>query len=156
MIAPVIVGFDGSKSARAAVRYGADEAVLRDRELRLVYAFIWPLIYPPIGTEYDPHDRGARVATLNLLAVTARDVQQDHPQLSVSTRLLDGSPGGPGGGLRRGRTPGRRPPRTGRLHRAARRLGQRSGRRACPLSRGGRAGRRPVRRLPCSAPRPDA
>ena len=94
MNAPVIVGFDGSRSAHAAVRYGADEAVLRDRELRIVHAFRWPLIYPPLDSEYDPHERGPRVAMLNRLTQTARDVQQNHPHLPVSIRLFDGSPGG--------------------------------------------------------------
>jgi nucleotide-binding universal stress UspA family protein len=92
MRAPVIVGFDGSRSAHAAVRYGADEAVLRDRELRIVHAFSWPLTYPPPDSEYDPHERGPRVVMLNRLTQTARDVQQDHPHLPVSTRLFDGSP----------------------------------------------------------------
>ena len=67
MSAPIVVGFDGSTSARAAVQCGAGEAVLRGCELRLVHAFNWPLIYPPFGSEYDPHDHGPRVTMLNLL-----------------------------------------------------------------------------------------
>jgi nucleotide-binding universal stress UspA family protein len=94
MSAPVIVGFDGSASARVAVRYAAGEALLRGCDLYLFHAFGWPLIYPPLGAEYDPHDRGPRVAMLNLLAQTARDVERDHPHLCVHTRLVDGSPGG--------------------------------------------------------------
>jgi nucleotide-binding universal stress UspA family protein len=94
MSVPVIVGFDGSAPARVAVRYGADEALLRGCELHLLHAFSSPLIYPPFGAEYDPHERGPRVAVLNLLAEAARDVQRDHPHLSVRTRLIDGPPGG--------------------------------------------------------------
>jgi nucleotide-binding universal stress UspA family protein len=94
MNAPVIVGFDGSASATIAVRYGAREALLRGRDLHLLHAFGWPLIYPPFGAEYDPHERGPRVAMLKLLSQTARDVEQDHPALRVHTRLIDGSPGG--------------------------------------------------------------
>jgi len=94
MNAPVVVGFDGSSSARAAVQYGVREALLRGCGLRLVHAFSWPLIYPPFGAEYDPHDRGPRVAMLNLLKVMARDVQRDHPDLAVDTRIVEGSPGG--------------------------------------------------------------
>jgi len=94
MSAPVVVGFDGSSSARAAVQYGVREALLRGCGLRVIHAFSWPLIYPPFGAEYDPHDHGPRVAMLNLLKVMARDVQRDHPDLAVDTRIVDGSPGG--------------------------------------------------------------
>jgi nucleotide-binding universal stress UspA family protein len=94
MSAPVVVGFDGSSSARAAVQYGVGEALLRGCGLRLVHAFSWPLIYPPFGADYDPHDHGPRVAMLNLLKVMARDLQREHPDLAVDARIVDGSPGG--------------------------------------------------------------
>jgi nucleotide-binding universal stress UspA family protein len=94
MSAPVVVGFDGSPSAHAAVRYGVGEALLRGCGLRLVHAFSWPLIYPPFGAGYDPQDHGPRVAMLELLTVTARDVRREHPELPVDTRIVDGSPGG--------------------------------------------------------------
>jgi nucleotide-binding universal stress UspA family protein len=94
MNAPVIVGFDGSASARVAVRYAANEALLRGCDLHLFHAFGWQLIYQPFGAEYDPHERGPRVAMLNLLEQTARDVERDDPRLRVQTRLVDGSPGG--------------------------------------------------------------
>jgi nucleotide-binding universal stress UspA family protein len=90
----VIVGVDGSKSARSAVRFGADEAMLRGCDLRLLHAFSWPLFYPPLGAEFDPHDRGLRVRMLTMLAESAHDVERDHPHLTVDTRLIDGSPGG--------------------------------------------------------------
>jgi nucleotide-binding universal stress UspA family protein len=94
MSAPVVVGFDGSTSAHAAVRYGVGEALLRGCGLRLVHAFSWPLIYPPFGSGYDPQDHGPRMAMLKLLTVAARDVQREHPDLPVDTRIVDGSPGG--------------------------------------------------------------
>jgi nucleotide-binding universal stress UspA family protein len=94
MSAPVVVGFDGSASARAALRYGAGEALLRGCGLRLVHAFSWPLIYPPFGAEYDPHDHGPRVAMLNLMTTAARHVRRKYPDLPVVTRIVDGSPGG--------------------------------------------------------------
>jgi nucleotide-binding universal stress UspA family protein len=94
MNVPVIVGFEGSAPARTAVRYGAGEALRRACELRLVHAFSSPLIYPPFGAEYDPHDRGPRARMRDLLAHMALDIGRDHPQLSVTTRLIDGSPGG--------------------------------------------------------------
>jgi nucleotide-binding universal stress UspA family protein len=94
MSAPVVVGFDGSKAALSAVHYGAREAVRRDCGLRIVHAFGWPVLLPPFHAPYDLHDQGPRAAMLDLLAQTVYDVQADHPRLSVTTRLIDGSPGG--------------------------------------------------------------
>lgn len=94
MSAPVVAGFDGSAPARVAVRFAADEAVLRGGDLFLYHAFSWPLIYPPLVAESEPDPRGPRVAMLTLLTQTAREVERDHPGLSVHTRFVDGSPGG--------------------------------------------------------------
>jgi nucleotide-binding universal stress UspA family protein len=93
MSAPVVVGFDGSATARTAVQYGTQEALRRGCGVRIVHAFGWPVILPPFHAPYDQHDQGPRAAMLDLLARTAHDVQADHPQLSVTTRLIDGSPG---------------------------------------------------------------
>lgn len=92
MNAPVIVGFDGSAAAEAAVRYAAGQAARRGTELRIVHAFNWfvlPVaVYPPPAD----FDRGPRDALLDLLDGTANDVRATQPQLTVSTRLVDGSP----------------------------------------------------------------
>ena len=80
--------------AEAPARTGAREALRRDCGLRIVHAFGWPVILPPFHAPYDQHDQGPRAAMLDLLAQTAHDVQADHPHLSVTTRLIDGSPGG--------------------------------------------------------------
>ena len=93
MSAPVVVGFDGSAKARSAVQYGAREALRRGCGLRIVHAFGWPVILPPFHAPYDRNDRGPRAAMLDLLAQTAHKVQADHPHLSVTTRLVDASPG---------------------------------------------------------------
>jgi nucleotide-binding universal stress UspA family protein len=94
MTGPVIVGFDGSAAAHDAVGYGAREALLRGGELHLVHAFSWPLIYPPFGAKYDPHDHGPRSAMLDVVSQTARETERAHPGLSVRSRIVDGSPGG--------------------------------------------------------------
>ena len=94
MSAPVVVGFDGTATARSAVEYGSQEALRLGCGLRIVHAFGWPVILPPFHAPYDQHDRGPRAAMLDLLAQAARDVQVGHPGLSVTTRLVDGSPGG--------------------------------------------------------------
>jgi len=94
MSAPVVVGFDGSASSRSAVHYGAREAARRGCGLLIVHAFGWPVVLPPFHAPYDLGDQGPRAAMLDLLAGTARDAQADHPRLPVTTRLVDGSPGG--------------------------------------------------------------
>jgi nucleotide-binding universal stress UspA family protein len=94
MNVPVVVGFDGSATARSAIYYGAREALQRGCGLRIVHAFGWPVILPPFHAPYDQHVQGPRAAMLDLLAQTAHEVRADHPSLSVTTRLIDGSPGG--------------------------------------------------------------
>jgi nucleotide-binding universal stress UspA family protein len=68
--------------------------VRRGCGLRIVHAFGWPVIGPPFHAPYDQHDQGPRAAMLDLLAQTAQQAHADHPSLSVTTRLIDGSPGG--------------------------------------------------------------
>lgn len=94
MSLPVVVGFDGSDTARSAVRYGAREALRRGCALRVVHAFGWPVILPPFHAPYDRHGLGPRMAMLTLLGQVEREVRADHPSLPVTTRLIDGSPGG--------------------------------------------------------------
>ncbi|MEU4427442.1 universal stress protein [Actinoplanes sp. NPDC024001] len=91
MNAPVIVGFDGSETARSAVHYGAREAQRRGSELRIMHVLGWPVILPPFHAPYDQHDQGPRAAMLDLLAKAAHEVQQEHAGLKVTTHLLDGS-----------------------------------------------------------------
>jgi nucleotide-binding universal stress UspA family protein len=93
MNAHVVVGFDGSATAQSAVHYGAQEALRRGCDLRIMHAFGWPVFLPPFHAPYDQHDQGPRAAMLDLLAHTAHQVRADHPGLSVTTRLIDGSPG---------------------------------------------------------------
>ncbi|GAU71341.1 putative Usp family protein [Streptomyces sp. NBRC 110611] len=50
MSGPVVVGVDGSPSALAAVDAAAQEAWLRDAELRVVHAFLWPALHVPPGS----------------------------------------------------------------------------------------------------------
>jgi nucleotide-binding universal stress UspA family protein len=94
MSTPVIVGFDGSTTASSAIRYGAAEAAQRGCALRIVHAFGWPVIFPPFHAAYDQNARGPRAAMFALLAQATRDVKLEHPHLTVTTRIVDGSPGG--------------------------------------------------------------
>jgi len=44
---PVVVGVDGSKSARIAAAWAAEEAARRRAPLRIVHANLWPSVRPP-------------------------------------------------------------------------------------------------------------
>jgi nucleotide-binding universal stress UspA family protein len=81
----VVVGVDGSKSALAAVRWAAREAVRRRLPLRLVHAFSWPntrhIGDPGLGFDYqEVLLRAAREqvsAAVDAAAVTAPGVEID-------------------------------------------------------------------------------
>lgn len=47
--APVVVGVDGSEASLAAVRLAVRMAAERRRPLRVVHAFVWPLLHVPLG-----------------------------------------------------------------------------------------------------------
>ncbi|WP_327134830.1 universal stress protein [Streptomyces sp. NBC_01343] len=84
----VTVGVDGSRESRAAARWGAQEAALRDVPLRLVHAVDW-LISPAVpGLGSEGADRWADEA----LTEASEDVRRRHPGLEVSTRSLSGRP----------------------------------------------------------------
>lgn len=88
----VVVGFDGSAAADAAVLYGARQAARRGSELRIVHAFGWFVLLAPMYPPYADLDRGPREALLDLLVRSAANVRDQFPDLTVTTRLVDGSP----------------------------------------------------------------
>ena len=45
MLRPVVLGIDGSSSAAAAVEVAAQEATALGVGLRIVHAYVWPLLY---------------------------------------------------------------------------------------------------------------
>ncbi|MFE9634051.1 universal stress protein [Streptomyces sp. NPDC006463] len=84
----VTVGVDGSTEGRAAARWGAREAALRQVPLRLVHAVDWPVspAVPRPGRE--TADRWADEALTEALT----DVCRRYPQVEVTTRCLSGRP----------------------------------------------------------------
>jgi nucleotide-binding universal stress UspA family protein len=89
----VVVGFDGSATARDAVTCAVAEAQRRNLPLVLVHAFTWPWIYPPLTGEHDLSDPGPRIRTLQMLTEAANKVHQAHPDLKVTRRIIDGHAG---------------------------------------------------------------
>lgn len=90
MTAPVVVGVDGSEPSQAAIELGVREAQLRDRPLRLVHAFEWPLL----GVYLGPSPEGPAVAGL---AAEADRVVAD--ALAHATAVAGGGPAAGGAEL---------------------------------------------------------
>jgi nucleotide-binding universal stress UspA family protein len=94
---PVVVGVDGSRSATAALLEAAD---LADRSgAELVVVCVWrPTVSTRWGGDWDaasPARRSSqahRVAADAVVRVEADRARHVHPELSVSTRVLEGPP----------------------------------------------------------------
>ncbi|UQA92364.1 universal stress protein [Streptomyces halobius] len=71
MNGPVVVGVDGSPSALEAVDAAAQEAQLRDAELRVVHAFLWPGLHAPPGSSPLGPPTGALYETVERIVVEA-------------------------------------------------------------------------------------
>ncbi|MFG2616451.1 universal stress protein [Streptomyces sp. NPDC048507] len=84
----VTVGVDGSPESRAAARWAAQEAVLRQVPLRLVHAVDWPLdpVFPGLGRQ--DVDRWGDQA----LSEAAQELHQRHRNLEITTRCLKARP----------------------------------------------------------------
>ncbi|HEX2774064.1 MAG TPA: universal stress protein [Micromonosporaceae bacterium] len=90
--APVVVGVDGTESARRAVRLAAAEAVLRNRPLRVVHAHIWPVLRVAPGRPQDgPLDGGLRRRAEAVVEGALAEVARSSPKLAVSGEVVDGA-----------------------------------------------------------------
>jgi nucleotide-binding universal stress UspA family protein len=68
---PIVVGVDGSAQSLAAVDLGAREARLHGRPLRLVHAFVWPLLGVYVGPSPEGPPEGGLAAEADRLVVDA-------------------------------------------------------------------------------------
>lgn len=84
----VTVGVDGSAESRAAARWAAREAALRQVPLRLVHAVDWPLdpVFPGLGRQ--DVDRWAD----QVLTEAAQELHGRHPNLEITTRCPTARP----------------------------------------------------------------
>jgi nucleotide-binding universal stress UspA family protein len=90
----IVVGVDGSVAAAEAVAWAAEEAARRHCELRLVHAYVLPADAGYGYPEWNPYpddlrpvlqDRGEK-----LLDGLAAELRSNHPELTISTRLIYG------------------------------------------------------------------
>ncbi|MEV0330230.1 universal stress protein [Micromonospora echinospora] len=91
--APVVVGVDGSTSARDAVRVAVREAAARNRSLRVVHAFVWPLLGVPLGPSPDgPPEGGLRNQAARIVTEAVAGAGKVDPEVPVSGVVVDGAP----------------------------------------------------------------
>jgi nucleotide-binding universal stress UspA family protein len=92
-VAPIVVGYDGSKSSDTALDWATTEAQLRHRPLRIVH------VVPDAGGGvagyglYSPpdHDVLVQIGQKTLALATAR-ISETAPEIELDTRLLFGRP----------------------------------------------------------------
>ena len=90
---PIIVGYDGSASASAAVEWAVAEATRTGTPLLLTYAFDWtivPAVLSP-GPATWP-DTTARHDAETMIDDAVAEAARSYPGLTVTGTLLDGSP----------------------------------------------------------------
>ncbi|GLZ77740.1 universal stress protein [Actinorhabdospora filicis] len=84
---PVTVGIDGSGDALEAVEFAARAAVSHDRRLRIVHAYIWPLMRTPVGVS------GMRDQAEQWLRDAAAHATASAPGVTSDTEIVTGSAG---------------------------------------------------------------
>lgn len=84
---PVVFGVTGFR--HPAVRFAAEEAMLRERPLRVVHGFVWPP-FPPSGT---PEAYGSpRQDAERIVAEAVHAARGEQPDPVVTGRVVDGDP----------------------------------------------------------------
>ncbi|GAB4052626.1 universal stress protein [Catellatospora paridis] len=90
--APVVVGVDGSAAGLDAVRVAVQEAAHRRRALRVVHAFIWPLMGVPVGPAPGaPAGGGLRHEAERHVAEAVAEAGRLAPQVPVTGVVVDGA-----------------------------------------------------------------
>lgn len=92
MSMPVLVGTDGSEIADAAVRWAAKEAARRGVALRVVHAWVWPLMRVRLTAAPGmPEGAGLQAQADRTLSEAAAIATDTCPGLVVETSLLVGA-----------------------------------------------------------------
>ncbi|BCJ61774.1 universal stress protein [Micromonospora endophytica] len=90
--ASVVVCVDGSRAALDAVRVAAREAAYRHRPLRVVHAFIWPLMGVPVGpAPGGPPEGGLRHQAERYVADAVAQAVRVAPGVPVTGAVVDGA-----------------------------------------------------------------
>ncbi|MFB9238327.1 universal stress protein [Plantactinospora siamensis] len=91
--AAVVVGVDGSADARRAIELAAAEAHRRHRSIRVVHAFLWPMLHvdvdpPPEG----PPEAGLRRQADRILQAALAETRAAVDGVPVEGEVVDGQP----------------------------------------------------------------
>ncbi|KOV36019.1 universal stress protein UspA [Streptomyces sp. XY431] len=93
MSEPVLVGVDGSEASLAAVDVAVREARLRGCGLRIVHAFIWPLMHVSLGpAQGGPAEGGLRHQAEKVLEDAGARARALDPRLEIGAELVTGEP----------------------------------------------------------------
>lgn len=91
--ARVVVGIDGSDQSRDAVSFAAEAARLRRATLRVVHAFIWPLLRVPLGpSPYGPPEGGLRNEADRFVTEAIEHAASVEPGIEVAGEVMTGAP----------------------------------------------------------------
>lgn len=88
----IVVGYDDTTAAMAAVRWAADLARSTGSGLRLVHAWTWPLLGHGVSGIPVIDPTGPRNQAVRLLDEAAERVAAEFPELPISAELLPGLP----------------------------------------------------------------
>ncbi|RKN41385.1 universal stress protein [Micromonospora endolithica] len=89
--AAVVVGVDGSEQALRAVRLAAVEAAHRNRPLRIVHGFIWPLLRVPVEPPPDgPPGGGLRHQAEQVVTAAVAEAEATVAGIRVTGEIIDG------------------------------------------------------------------
>lgn len=89
---PIVVGFDASAGARAALRWALDEAAQTGTAVYVLYAFDWPLMPGPVGLAPAVWpDYGAQQEAEEIVAAAVTAASESHPDVQVTGNVVPGS-----------------------------------------------------------------
>lgn len=88
---PVVVGYDGSQASGAALQWAAAEAVREHAPLRIAEVFEVAIVTRPLPGKVVPL-AALRTARERGLSALADGIRLQHPELTVETVLLEGTP----------------------------------------------------------------
>lgn len=90
---PVMVGVDDSEESLRAVEWAAAEARRRGRPLRILHAFVWPLLGVPLGRAPGaPPEGGLRHAAERVLATALARARTVAPGVETTAELPESEP----------------------------------------------------------------
>lgn len=91
--APIVVGVDDSPPSRDALQWAAEDAQAQQRPLRIVHAFIWPLMNVALGPPAGDPDGGGglRAEAERLLIEAEAAARATAPDIAVTTGLVTGA-----------------------------------------------------------------